>query len=115
MKTKIESMMCHVRYAVCTVLLGGGLALLGAASCASAESSMLDERPGIAPNGPTEQIGEAKQADSDNSCSLVRCGVSVKDDCSVSCLPSQRAFCDCECATSIFGVCVEYNAICICQ
>lgn len=115
MKTKIESMMFHARYAVCTVLLGCGLALLGAASCASAETSTLDEGLEVAPNDPTEQIGESQQADSDNSCTLVRCGFSVKDDCSVSCSSSQRPFCDCQCTTSIFGVCVEYLAICICK
>lgn len=115
MKTKIESMLSHARYAVCAVLLGCGLTLLGAASCAPAESSTPDEEPEVVPNGPAEQIGEAQQADSDNSCTITNCGIRIISDCSIDCKESQTPVCDCACTKRVLGVCLRREAQCGCQ
>lgn len=115
MKTQSKSVMLHLRYAACTVLLGCGLALFSAASCAPVESSTLDEGLEIAPNGPMEQIGEAQQADSDNSCTITDCGIRIKESCSVDCQQSQTPVCNCECTSRVFGVCLRREAKCSCQ
>lgn len=115
MKTKIESMMSHARYAACAVLLGCGLTLLGAASCAPAESSTLDEELEIVPNGTAEQIGEAQQADSDNSCTITDCGIRIKESCSVDCKESQTPVCNCACTSRFLGACLRREAQCSCQ
>ncbi len=115
MKTKTGSMLSHVRYAVCIMLLGGGLALLGAASCAPSESPTLDERLEVTPNGPTEQIRETQQADSDNSCRIDDCGISVKESCRIDCQQSQTPVCNCECTSSFLGMCLRREAKCSCQ
>ncbi len=104
----------RVRFALCTMLLGGGLAVLGAA-CNSEEQPAENESINPSPLTTTAPTGEAAEADEGDHCDSGPCGLNVKTSCQASCPRNQRAICQCNCTNRILGWCSEYEPNCFCQ